>query len=160
MDYIQQLQFNLKNQSQEGNIRGLIDDEFFRLADKITELNISQIDAHEGFDDKPLENTNPVYDGVYSKATSAYASMDQANTPKPTGSPYNFNWTGNFLGNFHIKAVAKGFVPYSTGTGGGDKQRFFEGYRNMFGLNTENTSIIETEVLYFVLEKILSKVYE
>ena len=157
MDYIQQLQFNLKNQSQEGNIRGLIDDEFFRLADKITELNISQIDAHEGFDDKLL--FNPDYKGVYSENTSISAFRQGLH--KPIGGRYDFQWTGSFKSGFEILDRPEGYAIDSLGAfDSPDKIEFFEGYRNMFGLNTENTSIIETEVLYFVLEKILSKVYE
>lgn len=140
-------------------LRGLIDQQIYRLAPEIIRLNIEQIDNHEGFDGKSLENSNPIYDGTYSKMTSAYASVAQPNAPKSAGSPYNFNWTGDFLGNFNLQAVAKGFSIYSTGTGSGDKKAFFEGYKNMFGLTDENISLIEAEVLYYVLEKTLNDVY-
>lgn len=158
MDYIQELQQRLNQASQEANIRRLIDDAFYKVAPDIIALNISQIDSHEGFDDKPLINKIKTFrDGVYSGATEAFS--EGANTSKVKGEPYNFNWTGDFLGNFNVKAVGKGFTTFSTGTGGGDKQRFFEGYDNMFGLNAENTQTIESEVLYYVLEKTLTNMY-
>ena len=158
MDYIQQWQQNLKQASQEGNLRRLFDEAFYKAGPDIIALNITQIDQHEGFDDKPLINKIKIFkDGVYSGATQAFS--EGANTPKIKDEPYNFNWAGDFLGNFNIKAVSKGFATYSTGTGGGDKQRFFEGYDNMFGLNTENTKTIEDEVLRYVLEKTLSSIY-
>lgn len=167
MDYIQELQQRLKQASQEANIRRLIDDVMFGLAPEIIALNIAQIEAHKGFDDKPMVNNivktmgdnkgEPLYTGKYSKATSEFS--EGANTLKTKGKPYNFNWTGDFLGNFNIKAVGKGFATYSTGTGSGDKKEFFEGYNNMFGLDSENTATIESEVEYYVLEKVLSKIY-
>lgn len=163
MDYIQELQQRLKQASSEANLRKLIDDGFYKVAPDIIALNIEQIEYHQGFDDKPMVNTiknakgKPKYPGVYSKFTQDYAQG--TNTSKSPGKAYDFNWTGDFLGNFNIKAVGKGFATYSTGTGSGDKKEFFEGYNNMFGLNPENTATIESEVEYYVLDKVLSKIY-
>ena len=164
MDYIQQWQQNLKQASQEGNLRRLIDVEIYRLAPQIIALNIAQIEAHQGFDDKPMVNDIRIrsgkrkgelaFPGTYSEKTQEFSGG-----VKTKGDPYDFNWHGDFLGNFNIKAVGKGFSTYSTGTGSGDKQEFFEGYKNMFGLDTENTATIENEVLYYVLEKSLNQIY-
>lgn len=167
MDYIQELQQRLTQVSSEGNLRNLIDKGILELRSEIIALNIAQIDQHDGFDDKPMVNTIKVrrgkrkgelaYKGVYSQATEEFA--EGANTSKSAGKPYDFNWYGDFLGNFALKAVGKGFATYSTGTGSGTKREFFEGYNNMFGLNTQNTATIESEVEYYVLEKVLSKMY-
>ena len=61
--------------------------------------------------------------------------------------------------NFRIKRQNKGIEIYSTGTGSGGKKAFFEDYENMFGLNSENTATVNSEVLLFVLEKIVLKIY-
>jgi len=163
VDYIQELQQKLNRLKSEASLRNLIDNGFYQAQPKIVELNIAQIEEHKGFDDKPLVNTikkvngKPKFPGTYSKFTQEFA--EGANTSKSAGKPYDFNWYGDFLGNFELKAVGKGFATYSTGTGSGDKKEFFEGYNNMFGLNPENTATIESEVEYYVLEKILSEIY-
>lgn len=167
MDYIQQWQQKLNKESSEGNLRSLVDQGIYSIAPEILALNIEQIDKHQGFDDKPMVNNIRIrsgkrkgelaYKGVYSDATAEFAQG--ANTSKSAGKPYNFNWYGDFLGNFALKAVGKGFATYSTGTGSDSKKEFFEGYSNMFGLNSKNTATIESEVEYYVLSKVLSRVY-
>lgn len=163
MDYIQELQQKLSRVKAEANLRNLIDDGFYRVKPDIIALNIAQIEEHQGFDDRPLVNTvkksngKPKFPGTYSKFTEEFAQG--ANTSKSAGKPYDFNWYGDFLGNFKLKAVPRGFSTYSTGTGSGEKKEFFEGYDNMFGLNPENTATIESEVEYYVLEKVLIEMY-
>ncbi len=165
MDYIQILQEKLTEQSQESNIRKLIDEKFFELEPKILSMNIEQIEDHTGSDGQRLKNDNSKYSGVYSETTFAISLHSRYTSPYPllpknTGMPYNWVWTGDFLGNFKMRPVAQGFEIYSTGTGSGDKKAFFDGYKNLYGLIEGDKNIIYTEVLNWVYETIMLKVYE
>ena len=156
MDYIQQWQQNLKQASQEGNLRRLIDDAIYDLTPEILAMNLAQIDASAGFDDKSLHN--PGYKGTYSKNTSI--SAFSKGLYKPAGSKYDFQWTGRFRSGFEILDRPTGYAIDSAGAYGSDgKTEFFEGYENMFGLDSANTATIENEVLYYVLEKSLNQIY-
>lgn len=161
MDYIEILQRRISSIN-ENSISSLIYDEFFNLKDKITTLQIEQIQNHQGFDDARLSRFSG-NDSTYSYFTQWHADNNSpypSLTSKPSGSDYNFLWSGDFLSNFRLKRQNKGIEIYSTGTGSGGKKEFFEDYENMFGLNTENTATIEDEVLYYVLEKVMKKIYE
>ena len=156
MDYIQLLQQRIQSVN-DNVILGLIDEEVFRLSDKIIDLNLNQIENSKGFDDKSLKN--PFYKGRYSEVSSSIAFRH--GEFKPVGGLYDFDFTGDFKRGFNIKDVPKGYEIESFGAYGGDgKTEFFEGYDNMVGLNTENTATIESEVLYYVLEKTFSKLYQ
>ena len=157
MDYIQLLQKRI-NGINDNVISGLLFDEFFNMESKILELQRLQISKHEGFDDQTLHSG--LYKGVYAKSTQSFADMGKPSlTSKPAGGKYNFVWTGDFMGNMRMKRQNKGLELYSTGTGTGDKKDFFESYDNMFGLNTENTATVNSEVLYYVYEKLLTRIY-
>jgi hypothetical protein len=162
MDYIQLLQQRIQIVN-DNVITGLIYDEYFKLEPEIIKLQKEQLDKGIGFDDGFLKSGNSNFKGVYSATTSNFASLDQpypSLTSKTAGQKYNFVWGGDFMNNFRIKRQNKGLEIYSTGTGSGDKQAFFEGYTNMFGLNSENTSTIESEVLYYVYEKVFTRLYQ
>lgn len=156
MDYIETWQKSLNQQSQKNNVLNLIDEKIFNLSDKIIELNLLQIENSQGFNDRGLYNPN--YKGVYSKATSQMGFAK--GLFKPIGGLYDFKVTGKFKSGFEIIDKPTGFGIDSTGAYGSDgKTEFFEGYTNMFGLNTQNTTTIMDEVEYYVLDKILSNVY-
>jgi len=163
MDYIQLLQQRIQSVN-DNVILGLIYDEYFKLEDKITQLQRLQISKHEGFDDKILHSN--LYDGFYAKSTQAFADAENpyaSKTSKSRGSAYNFVWGGEFFDGFKIKKEKEGIGLFSSGaysTRSNGKTEFFESYDNMFGLNTENTATIENEVLYYVLEKTFSKLYQ
>jgi hypothetical protein len=162
MDYIQLLQKRLQGLN-DNVISGFVYDEYFKLEDKITELQISQIRNHKGFDDKILNNG---YGNSYAKSTQDYADRQvpyASRTKKTAGNPYNFEWGGDFIDNFSIRKKNKGIEIFSYGalsTVTAGKTEFFQSYDNMFGLNTENTSTIESEVLYYVLEKTFTRLYQ
>jgi len=160
MDYIQLLQKRI-NGINDNEITGLLFDEFFNMEAKIVELQRLQISKHEGFDDQILERFSGE-DSRYSYTTQWYADNSRpypSLMSKPGGSNYNFVWGGDFMNNFRIKRQNKGIEIFSTGTGSGSKKAFFEDYENMFGLNTENTATVNSEVLYYVYEKLLTKIY-
>jgi len=120
-----------------------------------------QIEQGKGFDDNNLDSGSTLFKGEYAPSTSNFASLSgNSLTSKTAGNKYNFVWTGDFMGNFRMKRQNKGLELFSTGTGSGDKQEFFEGYTNMFGLDTDNTATIESEVMYYVLDKIFTKLYQ
>lgn len=160
MDYIELLQKNLNQQSQESNLRKIIDDGFYKYQDNIIKLQINQIDNSLGFNNTVLYN--PLFEGFYQPSTSNYALLGIPSKPlasKIAYNKYNFVWTGDFLSNFKIRAISKGFETYSTGTGSGGKKAFFDGYENMFGLTNENESTIYGEVYMYVMEKVLLNIY-
>lgn len=162
MDYVQLLQKRLQTIN-ESNIEKSFFDEFFKLEDVILEMQRTQIDNFKGFDGKRLNNKISLFSkGKYREATQGYADENNpypSLTGKSKGEDYNFVWGGDFMGNFRMKRQNKGLELFSTGTGSGAKQDFFEGYTNMFGLDKNNTSTIEGEVMYYVLDKILTKLY-
>lgn len=119
-------------------------------------MNLAQIDASTGFDDKSLYN--PEYKGTYSKNTSI--SAFRKGLYKPVGDKYDFQWTGRFRSGFEILDRPAGYAIDSVGAYGNDgKTEFFEGYQNMFGLDSANTASVESEVVYYVLNKVLNQVY-
>jgi hypothetical protein len=163
MDYIQLLQNNIKNLS-ENEINNLLFDEFFKLEDEISDLNLKQIEQSKGFDYQELDSNT--YNGTYSENTQAYADLGNpypSLTRKPKGEKYNFLWSGNFAKGFGIRKEGDGIETYSNGaysTTTFGKTAFFQSYNNMFGLNEKNTITIESEVMYYVLEKIILKIYK
>jgi hypothetical protein len=156
-DYIQYLQNRLKSQSSESNLRKLIDNEMRILSNTITTLQEEQIMQHKGFDDKPLFSL--FNDGTYSLKTEKIAES-QGIFSKTAGSPYNFKWTDEFVQGLTVAKVGNNWNITSTGIQGLDKIDFFEGYVNMFGLDTENSLMIIGELYSNVLEQVMMSVYE
>lgn len=160
MHYIELMTNRLKKIN-ENTIRRDVFDEIFKLEDKIIDFQIAQIDDHEGSDDNDLSRKSG-QDSLYKKRTQWYADNNipyPSLTKKQESTRYNFVWGGDFINNFKIKRQNKGIEIYSTGTGAGDKLRFFQDYQNMFGLNTYHSEIILNEVMYYVLIKQLEKIY-
>jgi len=130
---------------------------------KIVQLNINQILNHQGNDDNVLISTDKRYrEGTYKNSTEFYYQFGTDDTPpsvtyKSTHSPYNFTWTGDFISNFELDK--KNLSIFSTGTGSGNKKKFFDSYKNMFGLNAQNENIILDEVLEYVYNKIMNNLW-
>ena len=106
----------------------------------IVRLNTSQFEQGEGSDDADLFNTDKRYLGFY-----------KFNTPgKTAGQLYNFYETGAFLSGLQLNIFPNliQFSIFSTGTGSGDKKAFFDGYTNLFGLNKNNSNIVNWELIY------------
>ena len=127
-------------------INTLLDEQekvIYKNENEIIRLNTSQFESGNGNDDKPLKHNSDLFNGVYSLSTQL------ANPKKVAGSLYNFYDTGSFLSGLQIEVDGSltRFSIFSTGTGAGDKKLFFDNYRNLFGLNTENTRKLNLEIL-------------
>lgn len=121
--------------------------------DKIISLNVDTFQDGIGSDDKILQNSNPIFKGVYSLST-------QLTDPKKVaGTPYNFFQTGAFLSNLQIDLQPNltKFDIFSTGTGSGEKALFFSGYKNLFGLTNKNEEIVNYEIILPELMRFIKK---
>jgi hypothetical protein len=111
---------------------------------KILDLNIDAFQSGRGSDGKILKNSSPVFKGVYTLATQ------MQNPKKIAGEAYDFVDTGDFISNLQIdmqQNLTK-FDIFSTGTGSGEKSIFFKGYTNLFGLDENNTKILNYNIIY------------
>lgn len=162
MDYLNNLLTEVRNQTEL--IPDMVDREVMLRKPEIIKLNIRQIQEHEGSDGKILNNKNKKFTGFYSEATEAFASgslySPPALTEKKAGQPYNWVWGGDFINNFDIEKFGQDYKVYSTGTGSGDKKAFFDGYKNLFGLTTDNELFILNEVANFVMNQMIEKLYK
>lgn len=115
----------------------------YRNEAKIIAMNTAQFEQGMGSDGKELFNKNPIFDGTYSLSTALI------NNSKKAGSLYNFYETGDFLRGLQleIRPNLVQFDIFSTGTGGGDKSIFFAGYTNLFGLNKDNSYILNHKII-------------
>lgn len=96
------------------------------------------------------ENSEGKIVGEYSQYTEGFADRDGILTPKTPNSPYNFNWTGEFLKGFLLNVDGDGVTISSSGIGTGGKRDFLTN-ENLFGLTDENLSkIIKDEIIPFV----------
>jgi len=122
--------------------------------DKIISLNVDTFQDGYGSDGQLLKNSNDrIFKGVYSLSTQL------TNPKKVAGMPYNFFETGAFLSNMQIDLQPNltKFDIFSTGTGSGDKALFFSGYSNLFGLNQNNTEIVNYEIILPELMKFIKR---
>ena len=127
-------------------INTLLDEQekvIYKNENEIIRLNTSQFESGNGNDDNQLKHNSPIFKGVYSLSTQL------ANPKKVAGSLYDFYDTGSFLSGLQIEVDGSltRFSIFSTGTGSWDKKLFFDNYRNLFGLNTENTRKLNYEIL-------------
>lgn len=123
------------------------------IDDVIKNLNIKQLEQGEGADDKPLKNANSKYSGVYSKTTELIALKENPIAPKKAGKKYNFLYHGEFIKNFELFQNGDKLDIFSTGTGSGNKKAFFDGYSNLYSLNTKSKRIvIEKHLKKFLIE--------
>lgn len=141
-DYIKKCQFV--------NAQILNEQERIVLANenRIINLNVDAFQDGLGSDGKDLLNSNEKYTGIYK------------NVPGQTKSGlYNFFETGAFLSNMQVDLQPNltKFDIFSTGTGSGDKALFFSGYNNLFGLNKNNSDIVNYDIIYPQLMKFIKK---
>lgn len=101
---------------------------------KITNLNKNQFIDGLGSDDKILHNTNPIFTGRY----------------KNNGQLYDFFNTGKFINGLDILFKDKDtFNIFSTGTETTErKYDFFQGYTNLFGLDSYYSNILNWNIIY------------
>ena len=120
---------------------------------EIVNLNIKQIENSTGNDGNILDNSDTRFKGVYTLATQ------MLNPRKIAGDPYDFRETGNFLNNFelYINPNLTQIEIFSTGTGANEKADFFRGYKNIFGLDKENQSILNYKIILPELQIFINK---
>jgi len=120
---------------------------------KIISLNVDTFQDGYGSDGNVLRNSNERFKGVYGLSTQLL------DPKKVAGTPYNFLETGAFLSNMQIDLQPNltKFDIFSTGTGSGDKALFFKGYNNLFGLNKNNSDIVNYDIIYPELMKFVKK---
>ena len=126
----------------------------YRNENKIIQLNTSQIDQHIGFDNKKLENTDETFTGSYQDN-----NFTEAGGFHQIGQPYNFTDSGDFFRGFYVEVLPNltQIEIGSTGTGTGDKQRFFRGYYNIFGLTQQNQYILNYEIILPELQRFIKQ---
>lgn len=138
-------------------VRDSLQDETERILlskeNEIVNLNIKQIENSTGNDGKLLENSDTRFKGVYTLATQMF------NPRKIAGDPYDFRNTGNFLNNFelYINPNLTQIEIFSIGTGSNEKADFFRGYKNIFGLDKENQSILNYKIILPDLQIFINK---
>ena len=125
-----------------------------QLEDYFFDLNIQQLEQSEGADNTALINRNNKYSGFYTEATEAISKESPfPKAKKIAGQPYNFLWEGDFIEGFTMKVINESVEIFSTGTGSGTKKSFFDGYKNLFGLNDQKLRIaIDEKIRPFIIE--------
>jgi len=121
---------------------------------RIISLNVDAFQDSMGNDGNILKHSNEkVFKGTYTLATQLL------NPKKVAGTPYTFLDTGAFLSNMQIDLQPNltKFDIFSTGTGSGEKALFFSGYNNLFGLNKNNSDIVNYNIIYPELMKFIKK---
>ena len=126
----------------------------YRNENKIIQLNTSQIDQHIGFDNKQLENADKTFTGLY-RANN----FTEVGGFHQIGQPYNFTDSGDFFRGFYVEVLPNltQIEIGSTGTGTGDKDRFFRGYYNIFGLTLQNQQILNYEIILPELQRFIKQ---
>jgi len=127
------------------NFDEVVEKTFYESESDIVDIQAQQMQDGKGKDGNFLQHVNSKkYTGVYKSLTNEIATKEMPILPKVTGDLYNFGWTGSFLSNLQIKLSRNEISIFSTGTGSGDKQAFFDGFKTLFGLNSESrTELIE-----------------
>ena len=161
--YLDRILTNIQHEKASTAIR--VDREVYILEEEIILLNINQIERHEGSDNQPLVNENPTFTGFYQPYTVSVSITGRAPktppsiTKKNVGQPYNFVWRGDFFNGFVLEKQGKNFKIYSTGEGEDKKKEFFDGYKNLYGLNIHNENDVFNEITNKVLETQLKSIY-
>lgn len=121
------------------------------IEDDVFDLNVKQLEQGKDSFNKALKNKNDRYSGRYKQLTVDIAKQENPILPKRVGEPYNFGWTGDFLKSFEMKLLPDRLEVLNTGTGSGDKKKFFDGYNNLYGLTSNSLKeLIETKILPYM----------
>lgn len=139
------------------NVRDSILDEQERIIYanelRIIQMNTKNIEEGKGSDGNFLINTNKKFTGFYTMATHLI------NPKKTAGSLYNFFETGAFLSGFQVNldnSLTKVNI-FSNGTGSGQKADFFRGYKNIFGLDKQQSYELNYNIILPELNKFINK---
>lgn len=149
----------------ESNLNNDLFDYIIALKKEFIKLNTEQINDHVSSKGKLLKNKNKKFTGIYTKATEEIAKAANPGpiTTKKEGQPYNFVWGGDFMNNFYLYKKQGQIIIGSTGTSSGssstlfgdDKEEFFRGYEDLFGLTDENLKgVIRDKILPLFIKNI------
>lgn len=149
----------------ESNLNNDLFDYIIALKKEFIKLNAHQIHDHKNSKGKTLVNKNKRFSGYYTKATEeiAKAANPKPTTPKIEGQPYNFVWSGDFMNNFYLYKKHGEIIMGSSGTGtgsistlfGDEKEEFFRGYEDLFGLTDENLKgVIRDKILPLFIKNV------
>jgi hypothetical protein len=89
--------------------------------------------------------------GTYKEETAMLALFDKPRKPKEAGSPYNFEWSGDFFDNFKM-GINGNEVTITSNVQGDDSKLNFLLNNNLFGLNEDNLKKV-------IREQILPKIH-
>lgn len=139
------------------NVRNSILDEQERIVLvhelQIIQMNTSNIEDGKGSDGGNLVNTNKKFTGFYTMSTNLL------DPNKKAGILYNFFVTGAFLSGLQVdldNSLTKANI-FSTGTGIGQKADFFRGYKNLFGLDSQQQYDLNYKIILPELNKFINK---
>lgn len=116
----------------------------FAREKEITNLNKLQFIDGYGSDDKDLFNSQRQYKGIYSP------------NYKKQGL-YDFFETGTFINGLYVNYKDNKVSIDSKGKGTGEKSLFFAGYSNLFGLDTQNQSKLNYQIILPELQIFINK---
>lgn len=122
--------------------------------DIVNIVKLSQLGVGLNSDGLPLKWSGG--DGFYADATQEIANNDPGYSrqePKNSGSPYNFNWSGNTFAFMGLKI--KGEDEFEIFTTGG-KQSLLEGiYGEIFDLTEEHNKFVNETIILPALQKFI-----
>lgn len=82
--------------------------------------------------------------GFYASSTQSFATRDNVRVPKPKGSPYNFQWTGETFDNMGFKLTEKAYDIFTLS----GKQRLLESiYGEIFELTEKHNNYVNNKIL-------------
>ena len=154
MDWLDNLQKNLKNQIKE--IPNMVDDGFMQNEELIIALNVHQIEMQKDVNGEYIK-------GVYTKNTEEIARSSNPSPlfPKKAGATYNLFWTGVFVEGLMLRRKKKAvFDIYSKGIPNSGKKRDFFNRMNVMGLDYESEKILFDKVGYNVINRVLTNIYK
>ncbi len=120
---------------------------------RIIQMNTKNIEEGKGSDGSDLINSNRKFTGFYTMTTNLL------NPNKTSGTLYNFFETGAFLSGFQVdldSSLTKVNI-FSTGTGSGQKADFFRGYKNIFGLDSQQQYELNYKIILPELNKFINQ---
>jgi len=115
---------------------------------RIIKMNTKKIEDGKGSDGGDLINTNRKFTGIYKNVSGQTKS-----------GLYDFFETGAFFTGFQVdlnSPLTKANV-FSTGTGSGEKADFFKGYKNIFGLDSQQQIELNYNIILPELNKFINK---
>lgn len=128
----------------ESNLTKMLFQAVEKVKEEILKKNKNQLLQGKDVDDKVV--------GEYSPYTEIFADRDGITTPKTPNSPYNFNWSGEFLKGLYLDIQGEEAIISSTGLGSGNKYTFLT-TENLLGSTEKDLQIIIQNDILPILQK-------